>query len=103
MTVCLVAERPVKVHKNAKKGDEHVENGYAKAIIKWKRCSVAFKFEVPTSWLQGKLSLKHIPAARPLNPAHVGVLRDSFNKTGTFNTNITLCFWGMDPNRLLSS
>ena len=80
MTVCLVAERPVKVRKNAKNRDEPVENGYAKAIIKWKkRFSILHKIEVPTSWLQGKLSLKHIPAARPLNPAHVGVLRDSFN------------------------
>ena len=97
MTVCLVAERPVKVRKNAKNRDEPVENGYAKAIIKWKkRFSILHKIEVPTSWLQGKLSLKHIPAARPLNPAHVGVLRDSFNKTGTFNTNITLCFWGFE-------
>ena len=101
MPVCFLGERPVKRRKGAKKDDEPVENGYAKAIIKWKKhFAVKTKIAVPTDWLQGKLSLKYIPAARPLNPAHVGVLRDSFNKTGTFNPNICLCFWGMDARHV---
>ena len=66
-------------------------------VINWKeRFSVKAKVVVPTAWLKNKLSLRQIPSARPLNPAHVGTLRDSFNKTGTFNTNICLCFWGME-------
>ena len=66
-------------------------------VINWKeRFSVKAKVVVPTAWLKNKHSLRQIPSARPLNPAHVGTLRDSFNKTGTFNTNVCLCFWGME-------
>ena len=73
-----------------------VENNYAAAVLEWKDTyQIKRKVSIPTGWLKNKLSLKHIPSARPLNPAHVGILKDSFNKTGTFNTNVCLCFWGM--------
>ena len=75
------------------------ENSYAAAVIDWKDAfQIKRKVSIPTAWLKNKLSLTYIPSARPLNPAHVVTLRDSFNKTATFNTNVCLCFWGMEAD-----
>ena len=76
------------------------ENPYAVALLNWKGRYLIKNVRIKSSWLRGKLQLTKIPSARPLNVAHVNVLRDSFVQTGSVNPNLCLCFWGMHPDNV---
>ena len=51
------------------------ENPYAVALLNWKARYLIKNVRIKSSWLRGKLQLTKIPSARPLNVAHVNVLR----------------------------